>query len=217
MFANSRCNHVALASTPGDRSRISREQIEMIARCKSGDPVAWDQLYSTYKPFIYKLAYSFCENIHDASDIAAHVFVQIYLKLYTFRIEASFNSWIYRIVRNAYLDMFVRPIHRSMVSLDTGPVQSGAESWANSIPGTAPSPEALCCAKEKAAILRRAIGNLPGSYRDMLVMYHLNGITYAEIASATGLPIGTVKSRLNRAKLLLRERLAPMKDVLVGI
>ncbi len=196
--------------------RISSEEVQLIERCKAGDAAAWDQLFNTYQPFIYRIAYSFCANINDASDIAGHVFVQVYLKLHTFRVEASFNSWIYRIVRNAYLDMNVRPIHCSMYSLDTGPTQFGGESWGNSIPETAPSPEALCCGREKTGILTRAIGNLPGTYREMLVMYHLKGITYAEIANATGLPIGTVKSRLNRAKSLLRERLAPMKEVFIG-
>ena len=80
----------------------------------------------------------------------------------------------------------------------------------------APSPETLCLESETAQMLAKAIHHLPAYQRQVLRMYHTEGKSYEEIAAATGLSIGTVKSRLNRARTMLRERLAPYQDSLMA-
>jgi RNA polymerase sigma-70 factor (ECF subfamily) len=203
----------------GDHSVIANPQsgeslseIVLLDRCKAGNAAAWDALIRRSEKSVYKFAYSLCRNHEEAGDIAGQVYLRLYQNLHTFRNEASFTSWLFRIVRNTYLDLCVRPVHRSHLSLDSSPANDG-EPWAGrDITDPAPSPETVCMDRETAQLLAKAIHHLPAYQRQVLRMYHTEGKSYEEIAEATGLSIGTVKSRLNRARTMLRERLTPYQD-----
>lgn len=187
----------------------------LLDRCKAGDSSAWDTLIRRYEKSVYKFAYSLCRNHEEAGDIAGQVFLRLYQNLHTFRNEASFTSWLFRIVRNTYLDLCVRPAHRNHLSLDASPTGDTNEpSAGRDIMDMSPSPESVCLENETAQMLAKAIHHLPAYQRQVLRMYHSEGKSYEEIAEATGLSIGTVKSRLNRARTMLRERLAPLQDTL---
>lgn len=188
----------------------------LLERCKQGDRDAWDSLIRRYEKSVYKFAYSLCRNHEEAGDIAGQVFLRLYQNLHTFRNEASFTSWLFRIVRNTYLDLCVRPTHRSHLSLDASPNNDGEPSAGRDILDPAPTPEARCMEQETAQLLAKAIHHLPAYQRQVLRMYHSEGKSYEEIAEATGLSIGTVKSRLNRARNMLRERLAPYQEALMA-
>lgn len=193
------------------------EEARLLERCKAGDMKAWDTLLRQHEKSVYRFAYMLCRNADDAADIAGHVFVRVYQNLHTFRGDASLSSWLFRIVRNTHMDLCVRPACRNNVSLDTDS-GSGGEKFASSVreiadPG--PSPEAQCVKMEIRALLSRAIKHLPAYQREVLRMYHVDSKSYEEIAEATGLSIGTVKSRLNRARTMLRERLMPFRDIFV--
>jgi RNA polymerase sigma-70 factor (ECF subfamily) len=184
----------------------------LLERCKAGDSSAWDALIRRYEKSVYKFAYSLCRNHEEAGDIAGQVFLRLYQNLHTFRNEASFTSWLFRIVRNTYLDLCVRPAHRGHLSLDASPTNDGEPTTGRDIMDPSPSPESLCLESETAQLLAKAIHHLPAYQRQVLRMYHTEGKSYEEIAEATGLSIGTVKSRLNRARTMLRERLAPYQE-----
>jgi len=200
-------NHAVTAA-----SIDSISEIVLLDRCKAGDTVAWDTLIRRYEKSICKFAYSLCRNHEEAGDIAGQVFLRLYQNLHTFRNEASFTSWLFRIVRNTYLDLCVRPAHRSHLSLDAGPNNDNEPSTGRDIMDPAPSPESICMEHETAQLLAKAIHHLPAYQRQVLRMYHSEGKSYEEIAAATGLSIGTVKSRLNRARNMLRERLSPYQE-----
>jgi RNA polymerase sigma-70 factor (ECF subfamily) len=202
--------HNALQNNPQYTENIS--EIVLLDRCKAGDTSAWDTLIRRYEKSVYKFAYSLCRNHEEAGDIAGQVFLRLYQNLHTFRNEASFTSWLFRIVRNTYLDLCVRPAHRGHLSLDAGPANDNEPSAGRDIMDPAPSPELVCMEHETAQMLAKAIHHLPAYQRQVLRMYHTEGKSYEEIAAATGLSIGTVKSRLNRARTMLRERLAPYQD-----
>jgi RNA polymerase sigma-70 factor (ECF subfamily) len=187
----------------------------MIERCKVGIASAWDTLVRRYEKPIYKFAYSLCRNHEDAEDITGQVFLRLYQHLHTFRNEASFTSWLFRIVRNTYLDLCVRPAHRGHLSLDAGPANDNEPSAGRDIMDPAPSPESVCLEQETAQMLAKAIHHLPAYQRQVLRMYHSEGKSYEEIAEATGHSIGTVKSRLNRARTMLRERLSPFEETVM--
>ncbi len=157
-----------------------------------------------------------CRNHEEAGDIAGQVFLRLYQNLHTFRNEASFTSWLFRIVRNTYLDLCVRPAHRGHLSLDAGPGNDNEPTAGRDIMDPAPSPETICLEHETAQLLAKAIHHLPAYQRQVLRMYHTEGKSYEEIAEATGLSIGTVKSRLNRARTMLRERLSPYQETFVA-
>jgi RNA polymerase sigma-70 factor (ECF subfamily) len=188
----------------------------LLDRCKAGDSAAWDYLIRRYEKSVYKFAYSLCRNHEEAGDIAGQVFLRLYQNLHTFRNEASFTSWLFRIVRNTYLDLCVRPAHRSHLSLDAGPSHDHEPAAGREIMDPSPSPEAQCLEHETAQMLAKAIQHLPAYQRQVLRMYHSEGKSYEEIAEATGLSIGTVKSRLNRARTMLRERLAPYQETILA-
>jgi RNA polymerase sigma-70 factor (ECF subfamily) len=197
----------------GDSNNLS--EIALLERCKSGDDRAWNTLIKRYEKSVYKFAYSLCRNHEEAGDIAGQVFLRLYQNLHTFRNEASFTSWLFRIVRNTYLDLCVRPAHRSHLSLDAGPANDNEPSAGRDIMDPSPSPEAVCLDNETAQMLSKAIMHLPAYQRQVLRLYHSEGKSYEEIAETTGLSIGTVKSRLNRARTMLRERLAPFQETLM--
>jgi len=187
-------------------------EIVLLDRCKAGDTAAWDTLIRRYEKSIFKFAYSLCRNHEEAGDIAGQVFLRLYQNLHTFRNEASFTSWLFRIVRNTYLDLCIRPAHRGHLSLDAGPTNDSEPTTGRDIMDPSPSPETVCMEHETAQLLAKAIRHLPAYQRQVLRMYHSEGKSYEEIATATGLSIGTVKSRLNRARNMLRERLAPYQE-----
>ena len=189
----------------------------LLERCKAGDDAAWNTLLRRYEKSVYKFAYSLCRNHEEAGDIAGQVFLRLYQNLHTFRNEASFTSWLFRIVRNTYLDLCVRPAHRSHLSLDASPTGDNEPTAGRDVMDPSPSPEALCMDNETAVLLAKAIHHLPAYQRQVLRMYHTEGKSYEEIAEATGLSIGTVKSRLNRARTMLRERLAPYQDTFMAV
>ena len=187
----------------------------LLNRCKAGDSMAWDTLIRRYEKSVYKFAYSLCRNHEEAGDIAGQVFLRLYQNLHTFRNEASFTSWLFRIVRNTYLDLCVRPAHKNHLSLDASPTNDNEPSAGRDIMDPSPSPETVCMENETAQMLSKAIQHLPDYQRQVLKMYHSEGKSYEEIAETTGLSIGTVKSRLNRARTMLRERLAPFQETLM--
>jgi len=198
------------------QGQVNVTEYVLLERCKSGDPAAWNTLIHQYEKSVYKFAYSLCHNHEESGDIAGQVFLRLYQNLHTFRNEASFTSWLFRIVRNTYLDLCVRPTHRNNVSLDAGPNADGEPCAGRDIMDPAPTPEAICLQNETAQMLSKAISHLPAYQRHVLRMYHSEGKSYEEIAEATGLSIGTVKSRLNRARNMLRERLGPFQDTLLA-
>lgn len=206
---------VPFASMTAQNSALIGEAA-LLEKCKTGDAAAWDMLIRRYEKSVYKFAYSLCRNHEEAGDIAGQVFLRLYQNLHTFRNEASFTSWLFRIVRNTYLDLCVRPAHKSHLSLDASPNNDSEPNAGRDIMDPSPSPETLCLESETAQMLAKAIHHLPAYQRQVLRMYHTEGKSYEEIAEATGLSIGTVKSRLNRARTMLRERLTPYQDSLMA-
>jgi len=213
-----RPSRLTTKSTVSQPSRTPESVSEMVLleRCKSGDSAAWDELIKRYEKSVYKFAYSLCRNHDEAGDIAGQVFLRLYQNLHAFRNEASFTSWLFRIVHNTYLDLCIRPAHRNHLSLDAGTNNDDEPFAGRDVMDPAPSPEKICIEHETARVLAKAIKHLPEYQRQVLKMYHADGKSYEEISAAIGLSIGTVKSRLNRARNMLRERLLTSQDVLMA-
>jgi len=196
-------------------SELREEDELLLERCSAGDQEAWNALIKRNEQCVFRFAFRLCRNYDDACDIVSQVFVRIYQNLHTFRHEATFSSWVFRIVRNTYLDICVRPACRGNLSLDAAVEDANAPLFAEAAdPG--PSPEDMCISSETSRLLSHAVRHLPAYQRQVLRMYHSEGKSYEQIAQATGLSIGTVKSRLNRARNMLRERLTPMRDTFVS-
>ncbi len=207
------------ATTPANAGSFtvafdSEPVCQLLNRCQAGDQAAWNLLFRQHEKSVYRFAFRLCGNPEDANDIMVHVFVRIYQSLHTFRHEASFSSWVARIVRNTYLDMCVRPAWRKLPVVDL--TLEDDPGLANIAPDRSPGPEAICMQKERTKLLQQAILHLPAYQRQVLSLYHGEGKTYEEIATHIGISTGTVKSRLNRARRMLLERLEPCREMLLS-
>ncbi len=192
----------------------SEERI-LIERSRRGDLDAFDKLVRQYEKSVFNTALRLSGSYDDASDISQEAFVRTWNNLRSFRGDAQFSTWLYRIVTNVFLDdrkkKRARP-HRSLddeIALDESSVE---RQYADPAPG----PVEIAEGDERKKLLARAISTLPEAQRAMVVLYHSQGLSYEEIAEITGQPMGTVKSRLNRARLALRDRLAPVAELFDG-
>jgi RNA polymerase sigma-70 factor (ECF subfamily) len=132
-----------------------------------------------------------------------------------FRGDSSFTTWLYRIVTNCFLDMRKRRHYRREVSLEDL-LHPDTDTASAGISGDRGNPHEQIEGKERISIIDGALKQLPKSTQTILMMYHADSMTYDEIAGTLSLPIGTVKSRLNRARLRLRQALQPWRGVLTA-
>lgn len=157
----------------------------------------------------YQYAFRLTSNADEAADIVGDAFVRVYNALQNFRGQSAFTTWLYRILTNCYLDMRKREKNKQHVSLDAPTTVAGMEHE-RQVEDPAASPETAVEKSERERAVQEAVAQLPEYQRAMLTMYHVENLSYEEISEALDLPIGTVKSRLNRARLSLRELL--LKD-----
>lgn len=188
------------------------EDLMLIEQAQGGNRDAFDSLVRKHYQRAYQYAYRLTRDQELASDIVSEAFVRICSALGSFRGNSAFGTWLYRILTNCYLDYRKRDKSARNVSLDSsvqfegGEVDRQFESEDDS-----PLEEAERNAREE--VIQTAIAQLPEYQQSMLVMYHIEMLTYEEIAETLDLPIGTVKSRLNRARLALRDLLAKDQEL----
>lgn len=175
----------------------------LIARAAAGDRTAFHALVERHRPMVYRVAYQFAGNHHDADDIAQEVFIKVFQALARFRQDAQFTSWLYRIAMNACIDHRRRQsphlAHREMDEPDLA---------LDATPAAEPGPEDRAAGAELGAAMQAAVDQLPPRQRLIFVMRHYEGLKLHEIASALGLQDGTVKRQLHTAVHRLRRVLA---------
>jgi len=199
----------------GTIPNLNNEERALIERSKRGDITAFDQLVRTYEKSVYNTAYRLSGSYDDASDIAQEAFVRAWNNLKSFRGDSAFSTWLYRIVTNVFLDDRKRKRARPQRSLDEV-IALDESSVARQFEDGTPGPDEIAEGSERRTALERAIHTLPEAQRAVIVLYHSQGLSYDEIAEITNLPMGTVKSKLNRARLALRDRLAPIAELFGG-
>jgi RNA polymerase sigma-70 factor (ECF subfamily) len=181
---------------------VTSPDTDLISRAAAGDAAAFQALVERHRSMVYRVAYQFAGNHHDAEDIAQEVFVKVYRSLDRFRQDAQLSSWMYRIVMNACID------HRRRHSpAGAAPFSEDAEHKMLNTPEETPGPEERAYAGELGAVLESAIAELPKGQRIVFVMRHHQGLKLCEIAEALGLAEGTVKRQLHAAVHRLRQAL----------
>jgi len=178
----------------------------LISRSKQGDVRAFEQLVEQYDKHVYTIAYRFMGNHEDASDLAQDAFVRAFQSISNFRGDSSFKTWIYHIITNICRDELRKRKKRQTISLDEplfteeGEMQRQTEDWTY-------APERVFEEKEGETRIHHIIQSLSPEYRMVVVMREIQGLSYDEIAAHLGCSLGTVKSRLSRARIALRDRL----------
>ena len=194
------------------RTAVSAEEKALIERCKRGDLAAFNDLVRKYEKQVYNFAYRLTGNYDDANDVAQDAFLRVFNAIGSFRGDASFSTWLFRITTNVFLDERKRAKAHPQASLDEY-LELGESSVTRQIEDPSPTPEAVLEESERAQILSKAISDLPEYQRAMVTLYHGQQKSYEEIAEIMDLPIGTVKSRLNRARLALKEKLSGLREL----
>jgi len=195
-----------------ERLSVSSEERSLIERCKRGDLGAFNDLVRRYEKQVYNFAYRLTNNYDDANDVAQEAFLRAFNAIGSFRGDASFSTWLFRITTNVFLDDRKKARAHPQTSLDEY-MELDESSVARQVEDTSPGPQALTEEAERTQILGDAITSLPDYQRAMVVLYHTQQKSYEEIAEMMDLPIGTVKSRLNRARLALKEKLSPLREL----
>ena len=184
----------------------------LIERCQQGDTVAFDRLVERHGQWVYNLAYRMVGDREEAHDMAQEAFVRAFAAIKGFRRGSSFATWLYRVTTNACLDEIKRrrrrPLPASSLLSDEGPAPDP--------PDGTPDVAERVVAMERREVVRRAIASLPLHHRATLVLCELQGCSYEEVAAITKTNVGTVKSRLNRARIALKKALEPHLELLRG-
>ncbi len=176
-------------------------ETQLIRKARRGDTEAFEALLALHERFVYNLALRTLGNPEDAADTAQEAFVRAWLALPAFREQAQFRTWLYRIVLNLCLNRFPR-LRRELNDLTQDEMMDIPEPASAAL-----DPLASLELQEQHAFLHREIERLPEQYRLLVSLRYQHDLSYDEIAGLVGLPIGTVKTGLFRAKARLREAL----------
>lgn len=178
------------------------EEKELILRCQRGDEAAFEALIHAHEKRVYTLCRRMCRNEDDALEAAQDTFLAVWRGIGAFRADAAFSTWLYRLATNACLDLLRREKKRS------GDVPLDAAEAPNSLADGAMPPEEAAVRADTRRMVREALFALPDDYRQVLLLREAEQLSYQEIAAVAGLELGTVKSRISRARQALRNHLA---------
>jgi RNA polymerase sigma-70 factor (ECF subfamily) len=180
----------------------------LIKAFQGGDRAAFDKLVLRHRDKLFNLCYSFLGDYEDANDSSQEAFIKAYQGLKKFRLESSFSTWLYRIAVNTCTNKVKSLAYRQKKmtsSLDNPGGMDGNRSL--DIRDEDPTPLMELEEKERQDLIRRAIDQLPPEHKAVVALRDIEGFSYEEIAEITGSNLGTVKSRLSRARIDLRSKL----------
>jgi RNA polymerase sigma-70 factor, ECF subfamily len=182
---------------------------KLLERCRSGDELAWEALVRLFQARLYGIAYHYVGNSEDARDLAQESFIKIYQNLAICPDEAGFLPWIIRITRNTCIDHLRRKESRP-------PAQDIEADDLLSLRAPDRDPSQVYAADSRKRLIHHALRQLSALNREIILLKDIQGLPFEEIAAMLNVPLGTVKSRSNRARLELAHKLAFLKSELTG-
>ncbi|MBP0001199.1 MAG: sigma-70 family RNA polymerase sigma factor [Cyanobacteria bacterium SID2] len=190
-------------------------QIDLVRRCQEGtrpDRAAFAELLRRYQSYVDKVLYHLAPDWQDRSDLAQEVWIRVYRNIRRLQDPLKFKGWLSRIATNLFYDeLRKRKRVRPPLSLDAPlTTDEGERDW--DIASDEPGPDEALATHEFYDRLRSAIADLPEVFRTTIVLREIEGMAYEEIAEITGVSLGTVKSRIARARHRLQDRLQPYLD-----
>lgn len=175
---------------------------ELVARAITGREDSFEELVRRYQRPIAAYVYRMVGDYDSALDLTQEVFIKIYGSLTRYRSEYKFSTWIYKIAHNAAIDHLRRNISRGQSLV----CEADGEQYELPIKSSKPSPEQESEREERRAEIEAVVSHLPPAYKELILLRHSHDLSYDEIAEVTGLPLGTVKNRLFRAREMMREQ-----------
>jgi RNA polymerase sigma-70 factor (ECF subfamily) len=183
---------------------LAYNETELIKKCQKGDMDSFDILVSLYSERAFAVAFSVMGNKHDASDMTQEAFIKVFRNIGKFNFKSSFNTWLHRIVKNVCIDEIRKRKRGTVVSLDAA-ISSDEGEYVMQIPDKSPGIQEILEREETSEFLWEALDELKENHRLVLVLADIKGYDYTEVADIAGVPVGTVKSRISRARLKLAE------------
>ncbi len=196
----------------GTLSRVAAKTLpsdeELIAKFQAGDIYAYEQIVRRYKEPLLNFVFRFIGDLVEAEDIVQDTFYRVYKNKHYYKEVAKFSTWIYTIASNLAKTELRRRRRRRFFSINREtPIEKEVE-----IPDLKTDPEVEANTVVTEKIIQKAIGKLPQKFRQVIVLRDIQGFSYEEISSIIKVPLGTVKSRVNRARLRLQEDLGFLLD-----
>jgi RNA polymerase sigma-70 factor (ECF subfamily) len=176
----------------------------LIEGCLKGKPGAWETLVNTYSKRVFNLAYQFCGSFQEAEDLTQDIFLKLHGALPKYDLSKSFAAWLLTLAKNHLIDVYRKTKWEKSNRDDFEDVLARAES--------ASDPERDLVREERRKMLWKALNALPPETRLSIVLRDIQGKSYEEMAEILGLPLGTVKSRINRGRLQLAMALKDRKE-----
>jgi len=170
---------------------------DIVANLKAGNPRAWNMLIDKYSKTVYNMALNFAGNRDDANDITQDIFLKVYNNIDKYHEEKSFNSWLLRLSKNYCIDYWRKnKTNRQKVELDDGIYNENVHDEVD-------TPEDTTIKNNDINFLREKLQLLPPDMRALVIMRDIQNYSYQEIAGHLEIPLGTTKSRINRARVKL--------------
>lgn len=176
---------------------------KLIIESQKGDMESFEALIGAYQKGAYNIAYRMLGDVEDAKDASQEAIIKIYRSIGGFRMQSSFKTWFFRVVTNTCLD-YRRKRSRHKVLYIDNPHESDEGSFRRQMEDPSEGPEETLLRSEQSRALQSMIMEMPEKYRTALVLRDIRGFSYAEIGEMLDLPDGTVKSRISRARLVLK-------------
>jgi RNA polymerase sigma-70 factor (ECF subfamily) len=178
---------------------VSNDEQRLVARARQGDAASYDVLVQRHAQYAYNLALRVVGDPLEAEDLTQEAFLRAWQALPRFRSQASFRTWLYRIVTNLCFNRLPK-MRKELMALDPG-------DELIDLPDARQEVEPALLSTELRQWLHRAMRELPPGQRMLITLRHLQGMSYNEISQATGMPLGSVKTGIHRARLALRQAL----------
>lgn len=195
---------------PNAQNAHNASDEELVRRVQGGEQSAYNLLVIRYQHKIIQIAQKYVSDFADASDIAQETFIKAYRALPNFRGESSFYTWLYRICTNAaktYLEGVQK--QRNQVDVDAEDIESRDEHGALTDSAT---PDSIIESEELQQVILRAVSELPPELRSAFTLREVEGLSYEEIADAVKVPVGTVRSRIFRARQYVESKMEQFKS-----
>lgn len=181
---------------------------DLISNFQAGDVSAFEEIVRRYKDQLVNFAYRFLGDLEEAEDIAQETFLRVFRKKNAYRNVAKFSTWIYTITGNLAKTELRRRKRRKLISLSS----LGFEDKDFDLKDTKKGPEESVHELIKDEFIQRAINLLPDKFREVIIFRDIQELSYEEISTIVKIPLGTVKSRVNRGRLKLQEILSGYLD-----
>lgn len=187
---------------------------EVVERARQGREDAYRELLRRYQRPVFSLIYRMVRDRELSEDLAQETFVKVLNALDSYRPEFKFSSWIFKIANNAAID-HLRRRRLDTLALEGSPqatTPDRVEATALQLPDKGETPHEELEARELGSVIEQAIGRLRPEYRTCIILRHIEGRSYEDIAQITDLPLGTVKTYIHRARNELKDTLGPLRE-----